>query len=161
MPPKTRSAARVDAASTVEQPVRRRTPRMNTSHVNKNVGVVGKEEVLINQIFGKMIEILQTVIKRRGPQGENETLECFLRFQPPIFVGEAEQDHKAEAWLESLEDIFKTLNYSEERMIKFATFRLRGPTKDWWTRVQDACEQSGMAWNWCTFALVFRDEYIP
>jgi hypothetical protein len=66
------------------------------------------------------------------PLGENEALERFLKFQPPIFIGEAEQDHKVEAWLESLEDIFKTLQYSEERMIKFAAFRLHGPARYWW-----------------------------
>jgi hypothetical protein len=86
--------------------------------------------VSINQIFRKMIEILQTVTERRGLRGEDEAVECFLKFQPPIFVGEAKQDQKAEAWLESLEDIFSTLQYSEEQMIKFVTFRLRGLARD-------------------------------
>jgi hypothetical protein len=133
MPLKTRSTARVNEPSTVEQLERGRTPRMDTSHVNENTGVVHEEEISINHIFGKMTKILQTVTERRGPRGEDEALERFLKFQPPIFVREAEQDHKAEAWLESLEDIFKTLNYSKERMIKLATFWLRGPVKDWWT----------------------------
>jgi hypothetical protein len=58
MPPKISSAARVNEASTVEQLARGRTPRMNASPMNKNVGVVGEEEVSINQIFGKMMENL-------------------------------------------------------------------------------------------------------
>jgi hypothetical protein len=70
------------------------------------------------------------VTERRGPQREDEVLKCFLKFQSPIFVGEVEQDQKAEAWLESLEDIFRTLQYSEERMIKFSTFCLHGPARD-------------------------------
>jgi hypothetical protein len=70
---------------------------MNSSNVNKNVGIVHEEEVSINQIFGKMIEILQTVTERCGPRGKDEALECFLKFQPHIFVGETEQDHKNEA----------------------------------------------------------------
>jgi hypothetical protein len=57
-----------------------------------------------------------------------------------VFLGEAEQDQKAEARLKSLEDIFRTLQYSEERMVKFTTFRLRGPTRDWWTHVQEVWE---------------------
>jgi hypothetical protein len=63
---------------------------------------------------------------------EDEALERFLKFERPIFVGGAEQDHKAEAWLEGLEDIFNILQYFEERMIKFATFRLRGLVRDEW-----------------------------
>jgi hypothetical protein len=55
-------------------------------------GVVHEEEVSINQIFGKMTEILQTVTERREPRGEDEIVECFLKFQPRIFVGEVEQD---------------------------------------------------------------------
>jgi hypothetical protein len=103
---------------------------MNSPNRNENIRVIREEEVSINQIFGKMIEILQTVTERYGPRGEDETLERFLKFQPPIFIGEGEQDRKAEVWLESLEDIFKTLQYSEKHMIKFATFHLRGPARD-------------------------------
>jgi hypothetical protein len=36
-------------------------------------------------------------MERHEPRGEDEALERFLKFQPPIFVGEAEQDYKAEA----------------------------------------------------------------
>jgi hypothetical protein len=86
--------------------------------------------VSINRIFRKMVEILQTVTERREPQDENEALERFQKFESPIFVGEAEQDHKAEAWLESLEDIFKIMQYPDERMSKFAIFCLHGPPRD-------------------------------
>jgi hypothetical protein len=85
------------------------SPKNELPNGNKNVEVICEDEVLINQIFKKMMEILQTVTERRGPRGEDEALERFLKFQPPIFVGEVEQDHKAKAWLEILEDIFKTL----------------------------------------------------
>jgi hypothetical protein len=161
MPPKTRKTTRVNGASTVERSARERIPRVNTPSMNKNVGITPKEEKSINQILGKMVETLQTVTERHGPRSEDEALERFLKLQPSIFIGGAEQDHKAEAWLESLEDIFKTLQYSEERMIKFATFRLRGPARDWWIRVQEAWKQNGVEWSWNTFVLVFKAEFIP
>jgi hypothetical protein len=53
IPSKTRLATHVNGASTVEQPVRERVPRMSSPNVNgegENVGV--------NQIFGKMTKIL-------------------------------------------------------------------------------------------------------
>jgi hypothetical protein len=77
-------------------------------YIYENVGIIPEEEESIIQIFRKKVETLQTVTERRGLRGEDEALECFLKFQPPIFVGGAEQDHKVEAWLENLEDIFKT-----------------------------------------------------
>jgi hypothetical protein len=58
-------------------------------------------------------------------------------------MGEAEQDQKVEEWLESLEDIFRTLQYLKEVMVKFATFPLRDPARGWWIRVQEIWEQSG------------------
>jgi hypothetical protein len=60
---------------------------MNLSPENEYAGVTREEEVSINQIFGKMTKILQTVTERRGPRGEDEALERFLKFQLPIFVG--------------------------------------------------------------------------
>jgi hypothetical protein len=133
MPPKTRLTTRINGATIVEQPTRERVSRMSSPNVNENVGVIREEEVSIKQIFGKVTKILQIVIERWRHRGEDEALERFLKFKPPIFVGEAEQDQKAEAWLESLEDIFRTLQYSEERMIKFTTFHLRGPARNWGT----------------------------
>jgi hypothetical protein len=103
--------------------------------VNANITITSEEEETFNRIIGKMEATLQTV--RRGPRGEDEALERFLIFQPPIFVGEAEQNQKAEAWLESLENIFNVLQYSEESMIKFATYCLWGSARDWWIRVQE------------------------
>jgi hypothetical protein len=161
MPQKIRIPTRVNRVSTVEQIARERIPRVNSLNMYENVGVTPEEEVSINQIFRKIAEILQTMTERHRPRDEVEALECFLKFQPPIFVGEAEQDHKAKVWLECIEDIFMTLQYSEEYRIKFATFRLQGPTRDWWIRVQEAWEQSGVEWTWNTLVLVFRAEFIP
>jgi hypothetical protein len=57
-------------------------------------------------------------------------LERFLKFQPPTFFGVAEQDQRVEQWVEQLKDIFQTFQYSELQKVKFATFRLRRPTRD-------------------------------
>jgi hypothetical protein len=64
------------------------------------------------------------------PYGESVDLERFLKFQPLIFFGAAEQDQQAEQWVEQMEDIFQTLQYTEHLKFKFAAFRLRGPARD-------------------------------
>jgi hypothetical protein len=66
MPPKIRSVNRANRTSTMEQTTRERVPRMSPPNVNENVGVGQVEEVSTNQIFGKIIEILQIMIERRG-----------------------------------------------------------------------------------------------
>jgi hypothetical protein len=47
---------------------------VNSPNVNENVGNIREEKVSINQIFGKMTEILQTVTERCGLRGEDEAL---------------------------------------------------------------------------------------
>jgi hypothetical protein len=83
--------------------------RMNSPNLDReeeNGGIGHAEEVSINQVFRKMTEILKSITEKKRPKGEDEALECFLKFQPPLFMGEVEQDQKAEVWLENLEDIF-------------------------------------------------------
>ncbi|KAI5681131.1 hypothetical protein M9H77_02358 [Catharanthus roseus] len=45
--------------------------------------------------------------------GANEVLERFLKFRPPEFFGEVEQEIKAEQFLEQLNDIYDTLKYED------------------------------------------------
>jgi hypothetical protein len=58
----TRSATRANGASIVEQPTRGNAPRMNLPsdvyEEKENVGVENVEEILLNQVFDKMKEIL-------------------------------------------------------------------------------------------------------
>jgi hypothetical protein len=62
-------------------------------------------------------------------------LKRFFKFQPPTFIGEAEQEQQAEQWVEQMKDIFQTLQYSEQQKVKFAAFQLRGPAQDWWQSI--------------------------
>jgi hypothetical protein len=53
---------------------------MESSNVNgerEKTGVGRVEEI---SIFDKMNEILHSVTERQGSRGENEALECFLKF---------------------------------------------------------------------------------
>ncbi|KAI5657773.1 hypothetical protein M9H77_26566 [Catharanthus roseus] len=45
--------------------------------------------------------------------GADEALERFLKFRPPEFYGDVEQEIKAELFLEQLNDIYDTLKYED------------------------------------------------
>jgi hypothetical protein len=60
-----------------------------------------------------MVEILQQISDRGTRCKKDVILEQFLKFQPPTFSGEGEQDQQAEQWVAQIEDIFQTLSYSE------------------------------------------------
>jgi hypothetical protein len=72
MPAKTRSATHAKGALRVEQPSKGNMPMINPPpnvFVDEEVVVVENvKEVLINQVFGKMMEILQNMTKKKGPR---------------------------------------------------------------------------------------------
>ncbi|KAI5671792.1 hypothetical protein M9H77_12156 [Catharanthus roseus] len=91
----------------------------------------------------RMTELLETSMTTRRNErvratGVDEALERFLKFRPPEFYGEAEQETKAELFLEQLSDIYDTLKYEVALRVTFVAFRLRGMTKDWWFRASKA-----------------------
>ncbi|KAI5671816.1 hypothetical protein M9H77_12180 [Catharanthus roseus] len=91
----------------------------------------------------------------------DEALERFLKFRPPEFHGEVEQDSKAELFLEQLNDIYGILKYEDALRVTFAAFRLRGMANDWWLRASVAWALKNQPWTWNNFQEEFRKEYIP
>ncbi|KAI5672537.1 hypothetical protein M9H77_12901 [Catharanthus roseus] len=90
---------------------------------------------VIENFMIKMTELLETSMATRRNErvmatGAYEALERFLKFQPPEFYGEVEQEIKVELFLEQLNDIYDTLKYEDALRVTFAAFRLRGMTKD-------------------------------
>ncbi|KAI5675960.1 hypothetical protein M9H77_06910 [Catharanthus roseus] len=66
----------------------------------------------------RMTELLETSMATRRNErvpaiGTDEALKRFLKFRPPEFYGEAEQETKAELFLEQLNDIYDTLRYED------------------------------------------------
>ncbi|KAI5681103.1 hypothetical protein M9H77_02330 [Catharanthus roseus] len=67
--------------------------------------------------------------------GADEALEQFLKFRPPEFYGEVEQEIKVELFLEQLNDIYDTLKYEDAMRVTFVAFRLREMAKYWWLKL--------------------------
>ncbi|KAI5678579.1 hypothetical protein M9H77_09529 [Catharanthus roseus] len=107
------------------EPTREATPRPEQATHN-----------VIENFMIKMTELLETSMATRRNErvpvtGADEALERFLKFRPPEFYGDVEQEIKAELFLEQLNDIYDTLKYEDALRVTFAAFRLRGMAKDW------------------------------
>jgi hypothetical protein len=73
------------------------TPNVNRdSSLEQDRAPEGRTEVIVVQASNKMVGILQNLIERRAPRGEETALEQFLKFQPPTSLGRAEQDQRVE-----------------------------------------------------------------
>ncbi|KAI5673208.1 hypothetical protein M9H77_13572 [Catharanthus roseus] len=93
--------------------------------------------------------------------GADEALERFLKFRPPEFYEEVEQEIKVELFLKQLSDIYDTLKYEHALRVTFTAFRLRGMAKDWWLIASEARVLKNQPWTWNDFQEEFRKEYIP
>lgn len=112
-----------------------------------------------------MTELLETTLAPPKKEwtlaaGTNEALERFLRFRPPKFYGEAEQEIKAELFFEHLTDIYDTLGYDDVRKVTFAAFPFKRTTRDWWLSLGESRAQRGESWTWNDFQEEFKKEYI-
>ncbi|KAI5672740.1 hypothetical protein M9H77_13104 [Catharanthus roseus] len=89
---------------------------------------------VVENFMIRMTELLETSMATRRNErvpaiGIDEALEQFLKFRPPEFYGEAEQETKAELFLEQLNGIYDTLRYEDTLRVTFVAFRLRGMAK--------------------------------
>ncbi|KAI5671623.1 hypothetical protein M9H77_11987 [Catharanthus roseus] len=121
---------------------------------------------VIENFMIKMTELLETSMATRRNErvpvtGADEALERFLKFRPPEFYGDVEQEIKAELFLEQLNDIYDTLKYEDALRVTFAAFRLRGMAKNWWLRASEARILKNQPWTWNNFQEEFKKEYIP
>ena len=91
---------------------------------------------------------------------DNFALERFQKFKRPKFSGEKDEE-VTEMWIEAMEDIYETLNYSEPRKVSFGKFQLEGPTKAWWRIVDERWRAEGIPRTWAQFLVEFRKKFIP
>ncbi|KAI5648136.1 hypothetical protein M9H77_34141 [Catharanthus roseus] len=87
------------------EPIRENTPRPEQAM-----------HTVMGNFMIRMTELLETSMTTRRNErvwatGADEALEQFLKFRPPEFYGEAEQETKAKLFLEQLNDIYDTIKW--------------------------------------------------
>ena len=63
-------------------------------------------------------------------------LERFHKFRSSRFSG-AGGEESAEMWIDAMNDIYKVLQYSDDRKVTFGEFQLEGPAKNWWRMIEE------------------------
>ena len=91
---------------------------------------------------------------------DDVALKGFKKFNPLKFDGEPDEE-KAERWIETLEDIYAALKYTEERKVKFAVFQLEGSVRDWWRIIDQKWDLEGTLRTWENFKSDFKSKFIP
>ncbi|KAI5652411.1 hypothetical protein M9H77_29598 [Catharanthus roseus] len=120
------------------EPIREATPRPEQA-----------THKAIENFMIKMTELLETSMATRRNERvpttiADEELERFLKFRPPEFYREVEEEIKAELFVEQLNDIYDTLKYEDALRLTFVDFRLRGMANDWWLRASEDTQEPTM-----------------
>lgn len=128
------------------------TPNLDNGNKDRNaledlVAAVREHVTLTNQV----LQLLEEKNKANGNNngGNNRDilrvnpqvygLPEFKKAQPPPFQG-GYNPVIVEGWLMQMEMIFKTMAYTEEQRIAYATYMLVGEVEYWWRRAKALLE---------------------
>ena len=108
---------------------------------------------------------LQTVAQamqqpRAGENDESRVLETFQRNKPPTFEGRYDPDG-AQEWLKEIERIYRLMDCSEARKVRFGTHMLVKEADDWWVETRRRLTAAGEAITWAVFSREFLRKYFP
>ncbi|XP_073041920.1 uncharacterized protein [Primulina eburnea] len=85
-----------------------------------------------------------------------------MRFQsltPPILRG-TETTVDCESWIDDIEILFDSLEYSDERRVKFIGHQLKEVAKSWWIATKEVLEQRGTVITWEIFKVEFYRRFF-
>ncbi|XP_073120399.1 uncharacterized protein [Henckelia pumila] len=66
-------------------------------------------------------------------------LKRFQYFKPPKLKG-TRNSVECESWIDDIEQLFESLDYSDDRRIRFVVHQLHGVAKGWWIAAKTAME---------------------
>ncbi|XP_073153142.1 uncharacterized protein [Henckelia pumila] len=87
-------------------------------------------------------------------------LKRFQSFKPPILQG-TENAVDCENWLEDIEQLFESLDYTDERRVRLVIHQLHGLAKNWWVEAKKAFENQGTVITWAIFKTAFYQRFFP
>ncbi|XP_073132155.1 uncharacterized protein [Henckelia pumila] len=87
-------------------------------------------------------------------------LKRFQSFKPPTLKG-TENAVDCESWLEDIDQLFDSLDYTDDRRIRLVVHRLHGVAKSWWIMTKKEIENRGTVINWNLFKTKFYKRVFP
>ncbi|KAI5658005.1 hypothetical protein M9H77_26798 [Catharanthus roseus] len=98
---------------------------MSESSQNRQFDFIRETIPRLEQATHKIMENFMIKMMKLLEAWAEEALKRFLKFRPPEFYGEVEQETKAELFLEQVSDIYDTFKHEDALRVTFAAFRLR------------------------------------
>ncbi|XP_073057335.1 uncharacterized protein [Primulina eburnea] len=87
-------------------------------------------------------------------------LKRFQSFRPSTLKG-TENAVECESWLEDIEMLFESLEYTDDRRVKLVGHQLQDVAKNWWITMKRALEHRGTQITWKVFEIEFYQRFFP
>ncbi|XP_073273268.1 uncharacterized protein [Primulina huaijiensis] len=87
-------------------------------------------------------------------------LKRFQSFKPPILKG-TETSIDCESWLDDMEMLFDSLDYTDERRVRLIGHQLHEVAKSWWLTTNKALEHRSTVITWRIFKAEFYQRFFP
>ncbi|XP_075475649.1 uncharacterized protein LOC142508501 [Primulina tabacum] len=86
-------------------------------------------------------------------------LKRFQPFRPPTLKG-TENSVECESWLDDIEMLFDSLEYTDDRQVKLVGHQLQEVAKNWWLTTKRALEHRGTQITWKVFKTEFYQRFF-
>ncbi|XP_073121093.1 uncharacterized protein [Henckelia pumila] len=86
--------------------------------------------------------------------------ERFQTYNPPTLKG-TEDTSACEGWLEEHDQLFESLEYSDERRIKLVVYQLQDSARSLWFATKQCLEIRGIVISWQVFKTEFCERFLP
>lgn len=120
--------------------------------------MAGRNDAALAAALQAMAQAVQQPLTREN--GEARVLETFQKNKPPTFEGQYDPDG-AQEWLKEIERIFRLMDCSEARKVRFGTHMLVKEADDWWVATHDKLTAAGEEITWTVFQREFLRKYFP
>ncbi|XP_073120543.1 uncharacterized protein [Henckelia pumila] len=87
-------------------------------------------------------------------------LKRFQSFKPPT-LKRTENSVDYENWLEYIEQLFESLNYVDDHLIRLVVHQLHDVAKIWWITTKKELEHRGTTITWSVFKTAFYQRFFP
>ncbi|XP_073138057.1 uncharacterized protein [Henckelia pumila] len=81
-------------------------------------------------------------------------------FRPPYLNGK-ENPIDCESWLEDIDQLFESLDYSDDRRTRLVMHQFQGVAKSWWMTTKRSKENKGTVITWALFRAEFYKIFFP
>ena len=132
----------------------------NDNNNNNHNGALEMAMIRMASYFERKEERMNHRVLATGDVTDDIAFERFQKCRPPKFSGEYGVE-AAERWMTAIEDIFRALQYQEDRKVTLGSYQLEGPAKDWWNFTEQKWEIQGRPRIWSNFIEDFKDKFIP